>query len=93
MRDLYEKGCFKNPVEDMLIPVLQKQENDLKNRKVITAKADMLKDMGKISIKIDDKDRTNFTQHQNNNINAKQRNQRNNKNMAAIYRAQKKTYS
>ena len=91
--DLYEKGFFKNPVEDMLIPVLQKQENDLKNRKVITAKADMLKDMGKISIKIDDKDRPNFTQHQNNHVNAKQRNQRNNKNMAAIYRARKNTYS
>lgn len=53
----------------------------------------MLKDMGKISIKIDDKNRPNFTQLQNNNVNAKQRNQRNNKNMAAIYRARKNTYS
>lgn len=91
--DLYEKGFFKNPVEDMLIPVLQKQENDLNNRKVITAKANVLKDMGKISIKIDDKNRPNFTQLQNGNITAKQKNQRNNKNMAAIYRARKNTYS
>jgi competence protein ComGC len=77
----------------MLIPILQKQENDLNNRKVITAKADVLKDMRNISIKIDDKNRPNFTQLQNGNITAKQKNQRNNKNMAAIYRARKNTYS
>ena len=91
--DLYEKGFFKNPVEDMLIPVIKKQENDLNNRKVITAKADMLKDMGKISIKIDDKNRPNFTHHQNNNVNAKHKSQKNNKNIAAIYQSRRKTYS
>ena len=91
--DLYEKGCFKNTVEDMLIPVIKKQENDLKNRKVITAKADILKDTGKISLKIDDKNRPNLTTNQNSKANTVYRKTKPNKSPAAFYNSRKNTYS
>ncbi len=91
--DLYEKGCFKNTVEDMLIPVIKKQENDLENRKVITAKADILKDTGKISLKIDDKNRPNLTTNQNSKANTVYRKTKPNKSPAAFYNSRKNTYS
>ncbi len=91
--DLYEKGCFKNSVEDMLIPAIKEQENDLKNRKVITTKANPLKDEGRISIKFDEKYRINTLAHENSRTQTKSQNQKSNKQLAALYRAKKNTYS